>query len=62
MRLKQSNSDRKSVAKVQLLESTCIFRFPIKSVDGDMAQIRVSSSDSSDKKAVLSELETLRGR
>ncbi len=57
-----SNSERKSVANTQLLESKCTFRSPSRYVDGDMAQTGVSNSDSSDKKADRSEFVFLGGR
>lgn len=54
MMLKQSRriADRNSVANVQMLESTWILKSPSRSVDGDMEQTEVSSSDSSDMKVV----------
>lgn len=56
--LKHSNSDRNSAAKVQVLESTWMLKSPSSSVDGDMEQIEVRSSDNSD----MNEVEGLGGR
>ena len=52
MILKQSSSDRNSAANLQLLESTWMLKSPSRSVDGDLEQIEVSSSESSDMKVV----------
>ena len=48
--LKQSSSNRNSEAKGQLVESTCMLKSPNRSVDADMEQMEVSSSDSLDMK------------
>ena len=48
--LKQSRSDRNSEAKGQLVESTWMLKSPSRSVDVDIEQMEVSSSDSSDRK------------
>ena len=52
MMLKQSSSVRNSAANVQLLESTWMLKSPSRSIEGDMEQTEVSSSDSSDMKVV----------
>lgn len=52
MKLKQSSRARNSAANLQVLESTWMLKSPSRSVDGDMAQVEVRSSASSDKKMV----------
>lgn len=49
---KQSNSDRNSAAKLQLVESTWMLKSPSRSVKGDLEQTEVNSSVSSDMKVV----------
>ena len=48
--LKQSRSDINSEIKGQLVESTWMLKSPSRSVDADMEQMEVSTSDSSDRK------------
>ena len=48
--LEQSRGDRNSEAKGQLVESTWMLKSPSRSVDVDIEQMEVSSSDSSDRK------------
>lgn len=56
--LKQSNSERRSMAVEQLVLSTWILKSPSRSVDEQIVQTVVRSSDRSDMKVV----EALGGR
>ena len=51
VKLKQSSSERNSAANLQVLESTWMLKSP-ENVDGDMEQVEVRSSASSDMKTV----------